>query len=246
MRYFARLATVLFVLAVPVFLVTANVRFVAGETWFYERGFRAHDADVVTGIPLDELDRAAADLVRYFEDDRASLRIPVTVDGAEVSLYNDEETEHMRDVKSLMGAVFRLNEASLAIILGYIGCVVLWSGERSVHQLARSTLIGVGVGLAVVVAIGGFALTGFDRAWTTFHEIAFRNDLWLLDPDTDRLIQMFPEEFWAEMTFIVAALTVTEVVVLVLASAFYMLRTRETDIDGAERLQRVRERRAAG
>ncbi|HSN67432.1 MAG TPA: DUF1461 domain-containing protein, partial [Fusibacter sp.] len=40
----------------------------------------------------------------------------------------------------------------------------------------------------------------FDWAFRKFHEIFFTNDLWLLDPKTDRLIQMMPLEFFIDFT----------------------------------------------
>jgi integral membrane protein (TIGR01906 family) len=88
------------------------------------------------------------------------------------------------------------------------------------------SLAGVGTGLAVVAVIGVFALTGFDAAWTRFHEIVFSNDLWRLDPATDHLIQMFPEGFWQEATFIVGGLTLAEVAVIVVTSLAYLVVSR--------------------
>lgn len=219
-------ASVLFVVALPVFLVTTNVRFLASEERFYERGFREHDSDERTGLPLAELDRAAGQIIDYFEDDARTLRIIVVDDGEEVSLFNPRETEHMQDVKDLMRAVYRLNEISLAVVLVYVGATVLWAREHSARDLAKRSLIAVAVGAAFVAVVGGFALAGFDSAWTTFHELAFRNDLWQLDPDTDRLIQMFPEPFWAEATLIVGGLTVVEVAAVVVAATATLLVTR--------------------
>ncbi|MGB4393229.1 MAG: DUF1461 domain-containing protein, partial [Bacillota bacterium] len=36
----------------------------------------------------------------------------------------------------------------------------------------------------------------FTRWWTAFHLVTFDNDLWRLDPATDWLIRIFPEEFF--------------------------------------------------
>ena len=227
MKLLSRIATVLFVVAVPVFLVTANVRFVASDTWFHQQGFRQYDVDETTGIGFEQLDAADDNLVRYFEDDRSTLRIPVEVDGQEVQLFNDKETLHMSDVKGLMRFVYRLNEASLAIVLAYVGGVVLWAKERSTRDLARYSLFGVGVGFAFVGAIGALALVAFDATWTRFHKIAFRNDAWRLDPDTDRLIQMFPEPFWQDMTYLVGGLTLAQVVLVVAVSVGYLVFGRE-------------------
>ena len=99
MNVLTRLATAGFIFSIPVFLVTANVRFAAGDAWFYEQGFRRYDADQATGVSFPDLDRAAEDLIRYFEDDRSSLRTQVTIDGQETALFSEEETCHKRDVK---------------------------------------------------------------------------------------------------------------------------------------------------
>jgi integral membrane protein (TIGR01906 family) len=210
MSILARAAAVLFIVALPVLLVTSNVRILATEERFYERGFRKYDAEETTRVPLSELDRAARAIIDYFTDDADTLHILVTQDGREISLFNERETEHMEDVKGLMRLVFRLNEWSLAYVLAYITCAVLWTREGSLQSLARRALMGMAAGFTVVVAVGATAAAGFDRFWTRFHELAFRNDLWQLSPERDRLIQMFPERFWEESTFILAGMMLAE------------------------------------
>mgnify|MGYP000941592683 CR=1 FL=1 len=245
MKSFARIATALYILALPVFLVTANVRFVAGDSWFSKDGFRRHHVDQTTHVSFDQLDAASDDITRYFEDDRSVLRIPVVIDGQETSLFNEKETDHMRDVKTLMRAVFRLNEVSLAVILAYVGAVVLWARERSPRDLARYSLLGVALGVVVVAVVGVFAVTGFDAAWNRFHEIAFRNNLWVLDPKKDRLIQMFPEPFWQEMTYVVGALTLVEAFAVVATSSLYLVFGRNARPASATTGRRIREQRAS-
>ena len=234
MPLLSRIATIAFVVALPLLLVTLNVRILTSEPRFQEWGFRRYDADVTTGIALAELDRAAGEIVDYFENDADTLRIVVVENGEEGSLFNARETAHMEDVKGVVRAVYRVNEVALGFVLVYIAATVLWSGERSPRRLARETLIGVGVGAVVVLGVGAFALTGFEAAWDRFHEIVFSNDFWRLDPDTDHLIQMFPEAFWEDATFIVAALTLAEAVVLVIAATAYLALTRERSRPAAD------------
>lgn len=226
MLVLSRFAAACFVVALPLFLVTSNVRMLAGDVRFYRHGLRAHGAEEATGIALPELDRSAQEVVNYFENDADTLRIIVYEDGQEASLFNARETEHMKDVKALMRAVFRANEVSLAVVLVYVAGVFLWSGERSLRDLARLSLLGVGVGFVPVLAVGAFALAGFDSAWRQFHELAFSNDLWKLNPDTDHLIQMFPQPFWEEATVIVAALTLAEATIIVVAATAFLLFSR--------------------
>ena len=226
MRYLGMVATVGFVLALPILLFTTNIRFLASDSGYLESGIRRHDAAETTGIALGELDYAVGAIVRYFEDDAETLRLLVFADGEEAALFSAEETIHMQDVKGLMRTIFRANEVSLGFVLAYVAGTVLWSGERSARGLAKETLAAVGVGAALGLAVGILAIVGFDSAWERMHEIIFTNDFWLLDPTTDRLIQMFPEAFWQEATFIVVGLALGEAVVLIAVAGAYLWVTR--------------------
>lgn len=227
MALLPRLASIAFAVALPVFLVTSNIRFFAGEAWFYERGFRAHDADEATGLPIAELDRAAAELRNYFENDSGFLAITVGPPGDTESLFSEREVRHMADVKDVMRILFRVNEVSLAIVLCAVAARFLWAREASLRLLAADALRGLAGGLAVTGAVGALAVAGFDSAWSQFHELLFRNDFWQLDPDTDRLIQMFPEAYWQESVLFLAVLTAVEGLLIAGLAAGYLWRTRE-------------------
>ncbi len=234
MRYLGMVATVGFVLALPILLFTTNIRFLASDSGYLEGGIRRHDAAEATGIALGELDYAVGAIVRYFEDDADTLRLLVFADGEEAALFSADETIHMQDVKGLMRTIFRANEVSLGFVLAYVAGTVLWSGERSGRGLAKETLAAVGVGAALGLAVGILAIVGFDSAWERMHEIIFTNDFWLLDPTTDRLIQMFPEAFWQEATFIVVGLALGEAVVLIAVAGAYLWFTRTPRVESRE------------
>ena len=211
--------------------MTSNIRYLLGDVSFYERGLRKYDAEEATGISLEELDRSAAAIVRYFEDDAKTLRVIVVEDGEETSLFNARETTHMEDVKRLVRFMFRVNEIALGFVVIYIGAVVLWSRERSMRRLAFETLAAVGLAFTVLIGVGVFFVFGFDATWDKFHEIVFPNDLWRLNPATDHMIQMFPEEFWAEATFIAGGLSLAELAVLVVLATGYLLIARSPKLE---------------
>jgi integral membrane protein (TIGR01906 family) len=57
--------------------------------------------------------------------------------------------------------------------------------------------------------VGG--ITGvffFDTAFEVFHRLFFPAGTYLFDPRTDRLVQLFPEQFWVETTVGVGVLVV--------------------------------------
>jgi len=222
-----RVATVLFVLSIPLLLITSNVRWAANEPRLYEYSFDHYDAEARSGVARSDLDYAARDLIRYFNDDRSTIQTLVTQDGQRVPLYNERETSHLHDVKNLFRTVFRVQEASLAFALVYVVGIFVWASEASLRLLARTVLGASLFTLALLVLAAAGALVGFDELWAKFHVLAFTNDLWKLDPETDHLIQMFPEDFWLDSTLLVAGLTAVEALALLAASTAYLrLRLR--------------------
>ncbi len=224
--YIRGLATILFLVGLPVVLVTSNVRFAANEGRIYEYGFDKYDAARATGFDRDEISRAGRELRRYFNNDQDTIRIIVNEGGREVSLFNERETAHLRDVKNLFRLTFRAQEIGIVFVLTYVVSVFVWTREGSLRRLAGETLAASLATAAVILGLGAVAITGFEGAFEQFHFIAFDNDLWRLNPRTDHLIQMFPEDFWFDVTLLVGVMTLVEAGVLALASGLYLGFTR--------------------
>jgi integral membrane protein (TIGR01906 family) len=70
--------------------------------------------------------------------------------------------------------------------------------------------------------VGLLSLVDFSGLWTRFHQVAFRNDLWQLDPRTDYLIMLFPEPFWFTATISMAT-TVASHTLLVIVSGLVLV-----------------------
>lgn len=203
-------------------LITINVRWAANEARLYQYSFDQYDAEAATGISRSELDRAADKLVRYFNNDDERIRVFVEEDGRRVPLFNERETSHLTDVKNLFRTVFRVQEASLAFALVFAVAVFIWAVEAPLRVLARTLLRASLFTLGLLALFGVLALVGFDELFLRFHLVAFTNDLWKLDPDTDHLIQMFPRDFWFDATLLVGGLTALEALALASLSAVYL------------------------
>ena len=220
------LAAIVFVVSIPVALVTSNIRFLANEARVYRYAIDEYDAVAKTGIERDELIRASAEIRAYFNNDQETLSISVREDGREVSLFNVRETAHMEDVKERFQAVSKAQEFSVIYVLGYIAVVGLWAREVSLRGLAMQVAAGAGVCVAAIGAIGAFGAAGFDSAWRDFHELMFSNDFWQLNPAQDHLIQIFPPAFWESIVFFVGTLIIAEAVLLVLGALIYIGASR--------------------
>ncbi len=226
MRFAQASAAGLFLLALPLLIITTNVRFAGTETLLWQWGFDRYDAAKATGIDRPQLDRAANEMVEYFGDDQPYLRTRVVVDGRIEPLFNPRETAHMADVKDLFQLVFFVQELSLGFVLTYVIGVFVWAGEGSVRALARQVLASVVVLAGIAIAFAGAAAIGFEPVFEQFHLLSFSNDFWKLNPRTDHLIQMFPEDFFFDMALLIAALTIIEAGALAGGSWWYLRRQR--------------------
>lgn len=228
MGFIRLIAVVLFIIAVPTALVLTNIRIVANEPRVYAYAIDHYDGPATTGFPRNELLRSSADIRRYFRDDRETLVIRVRNDQGETeSLFNARETQHMHDVKSVIGGAFRVQEVAVLFVCAYVVAIFIWARESSTRSLATQLLLASAAGLVAIAGIGVVAALGFDSFWERFHGVLFDNDLWQLDPDRDHLIQMFPEDFWRDVVVWIGAGTIGELLVLAAASAGYLGLTRK-------------------
>jgi integral membrane protein (TIGR01906 family) len=145
----------------------------------------------------------------------------VTVRGQSRLLFNEREVEHMQDVQALIQWFLRAGTLAGAVVV--LRLLVAAVVDRSPVPLGRELLWSAALIVGLVVLVGILSLLDFDALWTRFHQVAFRNDLWQLDPSRDYLIMLFPEPFWFTATIRLATTIALEtglVIVLGLALLF--------------------------
>jgi integral membrane protein (TIGR01906 family) len=221
---FRSLVIGLFIVSIPVALITTNIRVAISEQSVYDYAVKNYGAEEASGIPEDELFRANEEILDYVTGGEGPLAITVTNTlGEEEPLFNVRETAHMADVRDLVGAMFIVQIVSVALVLSLaVLMMVLWPPKA----LAAAALYGAIATAGVLGTIGFLAVTGFDGAWSQFHGIFFTNDFWKLDPDTDHLIQMYPESFWYRATMVIGAAILFQALLIAAASSAYLLLTR--------------------
>ena len=140
----------------------------------------------------------------------------VTVGGAPV--LNEREREHMRDVRKVFAGFFVGAGAGL-LVLAAAFALTRGAARRALwRRLGRA-----GMTVSIVTIVGGAAaLLFFDAAFEIFHELFFPAGSFLFDPRTERLVQLFPEQFWVESA------TCVGVVVVVLGAALAVISRRRS------------------
>jgi len=141
-------------------------------------------------------------------------------------VFNERELLHMEDVQGLIRGIFRIQELALGYLVLYfvIGLAVQ---RRAFLPLAGRVLaLGGGLAVALFVALGALALVDFSELFLQFHLVSFANDLWLLDPERDYLIRLFPQGFFQDAALRIAALTMVQALAITLAGLFGVWWTR--------------------
>ena len=221
-----RLAGLLVIVSVPLFLIAGSVAWAVNDPGVYRRGFEKYQISLYTGIAHDDLIRIGAELRHYFNSSEEPLRVVAPVFGEEREIFNQKEVLHMRDVKVLFQGTYWVAGITFAYIVAFKLAGYAIFRRAFAREMSWLGLWGGLLTLGIVLAVGLFALVGFESLFILFHRIGFANDLWQLDPRTDYLLIMFPLGFWFDATMRVALTTITAAVLLVLLCAGYLYWTR--------------------
>ena len=160
---------------------------------FFETQYKALNTAESMNMSDEDLMLATHTLLDYLQNKRDDINVEVVVEGKNVPMFNQKEIDHMVDVKDLFTG---LNSLQMAAYVIFIILIVALTITNRMSSLTNSIYRALGVYLFVIGGIALYAFIDFSGFWVIFHKVLFSNDLWLLNPNTDRMINMFPEVFF--------------------------------------------------
>jgi integral membrane protein (TIGR01906 family) len=211
LRIFSIVAKWLFILCLPVLLLTASIGGAVNSLRLYEHGFEKNNARQTTGLAQSELEKVASGLITYFNSDEEYISLTVVKDGEPFELFTTEEIIHFRDVKGLIWLDYWLLLGTLIYVLGYIGICLLWRKRKYWRQLEWGVVSGSSITLALMLALGVGILLGFDQLFLQFHLISFTNELWSAEGD---MLLLFRKPFFYDAAMFCALTTAGIAVIL--------------------------------
>jgi integral membrane protein (TIGR01906 family) len=114
------------------------------------------------------------------------------------------------------------------VLIGFFGLVAIaalvlvtaWRQARDRAWFWRA-VGGGGAALAgAVVVVGALFALFFEAAFEVFHRLLFAGGSYTFDPRQERLVQLFPEDFWSETSIALAVV----ILVLALVATWFGLR----------------------
>ena len=218
----------LFIVAVPLFLITASVTWAFNSPGLYNDGFEKYSISRISGITDSDLRQVGADIRSYINSGDEPLNVRTEILGEERALFNDREVAHMKDVKRLVWGVYILALASAVYLAALTVVGFARQRGRFIEPLAKRAVYGGGLTLGLLVIFGIAAMSDFDSLFIKFHQLSFANDFWQLDPRTDYLVRIFPDAFWFDATVWVAVRTITGAVAMTVVGSAYLAYRRYT------------------
>lgn len=203
------LATALAILTItiPLFLNPIWVAFEQGRSQALEwTGFSEPDLRRATDSILSDLVFGPPDFA-------------VEVGG--VPVLDARERSHMRDVRTVFGGFFVL--AAVATV----SALIIATRRRT--EARRATWVAIRGGavalIGALLALAAIALIAFDALFETFHRLLFPSGSYDFDPRTERLVQIFPFDFWQDSAI---AVGLVAIVLALVVAAFAHRRLART------------------
>jgi integral membrane protein (TIGR01906 family) len=220
----------LFILCLPVLLITASLGWAANSLWLYRYGAGKYDVGQTTGLADETLENIYAELINYFNSDADSINIVVVKDNESFELFNQQEIIHLRDVKGLIQLDYGVGLGTLVYALAYAGVCLFWKKRRCWRHLAWGLVGGGSITLGLMLALGLGILFGFEELFWQFHVVSFSNQFWLLDPTKDYLKMLFPDGFFYDATILCAAMTAALAIILGGVGGWWLRSAKRTSI----------------
>lgn len=195
MGIFRKIAYILFGITLSLVILLTAVDIVTFNPNHYLKEYKKHDVITSTGMDMENLKLVTGELLSYLKDNRDDLSIKAIINGEKREVFGEREKLHMVDVKELFIIGRWIRNIGLFAIISMIVFFIRkdkrWKGRISTTFLNMSF-----VNLGLIVTLFLMMHLDFRKYFDYFHYIFFDNDLWLLDPNTDIMIQMLPQDFF--------------------------------------------------
>ncbi len=190
-----RLAAVATAAATPFVIVAVAVLLLLNPIWV---GFDQGRSDVaaLTGYTPAQVQGVTGSILSdlVFGPPNFDVALP----GATAPVLDAGERSHMADVRTV------LLELGLVALIAAILLLILGVASRGRRWFWRAAAAGARVLVVGVVVVGAAFALFFDQAFELFHEIFFAPGTYMFDARTEKLVQLFPDQFWSETSVAIA------------------------------------------
>lgn len=211
-----------------VLLVTSFQLVLYANLSFYEKEYAKYNVLEAVNMEMKDVLYVTDEMMDYLIDKREDLVVVTTVGGEEREFFNDREKAHMADVKNLFMGGLMIRRIALALTVISIAIAVI-SKQNFKLIIPRAFEIGTAIFGVLVLIFGILAYNNFSELFVQFHLLFFDNDLWILNPATDLMINILPEGFFFDTVKAIVLVFITLLVLMLGISIFADMKFRKNN-----------------
>lgn len=201
---------------------------VYADIGYFEKEYKKYNVIEKVNMQQSDLLFVTKEMMSYLRGKRDNLHIETEIDGRQQEFFNEREIAHMEDVRELFWGGQWLRRIS--IVVGIVTAIysIVQKQYLFLLKFSRNSMI------CFVVAVGilaGIISSNFTKYFVIFHKIFFNNNLWILNPETDRLINIVPEPFFVDTSVRIAVIFFTMIaIVCVICSILLKIGIKKTGV----------------
>ena len=204
---------------VVMLLLTCVSQAVFGNMNYFRKEFEKYNVTQNIDMEMDDIMYVMDELMDYLHGDRENLENIVTeVNGETRDFFTEREKTHMADCKVLFDGGFAIRKGA-AVVFVALTLLLVFKKKFSLRRFLKyaalfSVIIAAGAGILAIAAS-----IDFNACFIVFHKLFFNNDLWILDPAEDLIINILVEPFFADMALKIALYCAAVLAVIVITGA---------------------------
>lgn len=217
-----KLLIVILAIIIPLISIISSFVLISRTPDFYTKEFTKLKVVDTIGLSVTEAEIGGM-IADYINGKTDKFEMKAEINGEEKNIFNEKEQTHMIDVKRLIDfATILLVILYFIIILVYYS-VIIFKEKQLLRMAFKGSVIFYGV---ILVLFGLISLIDFNKGFTVFHELFFKNNLWILDPSKDVLLMLMPLQFFVD------ALKTSLVISTIIMAIFGVVTWRVTKTKG--------------
>ena len=172
-------------------------------------------------MSLDDAVHITEDMLEYCIGKLDTLDdTEATIDGVTKPFFTDREKSHLADCRELFLKGIRARAIACLLLAAFVIYIYMHNGkEKTPVLLARGYLWSLIFAAAFAAFVAVMSVIDFTHVFTVFHHIFFDNDLWILYPDKDNLINIMQEDVFADAAVWIAGIWLAAALIIAGISA---------------------------
>ena len=152
-----------------------------------------------------------------------------TIDGVTAPFFTEREKSHLADCRVLFLGGIKVRAIACLLLVAFVIYIFMHNGKEDAPPLlAKGYLKSLGFIAVLAAIVAVLCMIDFTWVFTEFHHIFFDNDLWILYPDKDNLINIMQEAVFADAAMWIAGIWLAAAAVFAVISVCVIRRHRQT------------------